>query len=253
MKFKEKGPLVGCRQAVFGLVALTSATLAQAAQAQELSEDSYFRVGIFAGGVGMNSVRWSGAGTLNTLPFSAAGHIDTKTGTAFGGLLGYAVNPYLNLELDGGLVTNRFKDFEGTIAIAGVGTFNGQIPVSGRVQTIAAIFNALITPLGRGNRVNPYFGGGVGVAHSSAELEQFSIGPAAFPMGSDSSETDLAADAIIGFGVDLTPQWGVGIAYQYLWIDTKHLGSGAGLQANTGHTTGHVIGLVLEYRFTNMR
>ena len=250
VKFVAKGPLCAWCAAVFGLIVVAPSPFVQSARAQEFPQDGYFRAGLFAGGVAMNSVRWSGTGAINSLPTSASGHIDTKTGTAFGGLVGYAVTPYLNLELDGGLVTTRFKDFDGTIAIAGLGTVNGQTPVAGRVQTIAAFFNGLVTPFGGDDLITPYFGAGIGVAHSSAKVDQFSIGPVAFPVGFNSSETDLAADAVIGLGVKLTPQLALGIAYQYLWIDTKHLGSGATFQANTGHTTGNVLGVVLEYRFS---
>jgi outer membrane protein W len=253
MKSIANGSLRVLRRVSFVLVTVAPAILAESAYAQEDPRTGDIRVGIFAGGVAMNTVSWSGTGTLNSLPASAAGHVDTKTGTAFGGLLGYGFNSYLNIELDAGVVTNRFKSFEGAIAIAGVGSFNGKIPVSGRIQTIATFMNGLVTPLGQDNGVVPFFGIGIGLAHSSARLDQFTIGPVAFPVGSHSSETDLAADATIGFDVKLTPEIGLGIAYQYMWIDSKHLGSGVGFQANTGHTTGHVLGVLLEYEFQNTR
>jgi hypothetical protein len=40
------------------------------------------------------------------------------------------------------------------------------------------------------------------------------------------------------------------VAYQYTRIFSNHLGTGSGIVANSGNVSGHIFGLVLEYRVT---
>jgi hypothetical protein len=49
------------------------------------------------------------------------------------------------------------------------------------------------------------------------------------------------------------PKLEVGLAYQYTRIFSNHLGSGAGIAANSGNVSGHILGLILEYRVAEGR
>ena len=237
-----------------GLATFTAAAIPQNASSAELMEQSVasvgnYRVGAFAGAFIPNRASWNGSGTINALPFAASGHISLNTGSAVSGLVGYAFNSYLNVDLALGRVASNFEKFDGTVSIAGLGSLSGSMPLSGRIHTTAGFVNFLITPVGTDGRLTPYFGIGPGFANSTARLQSFSVGPAILPINSTSSETDPAADVVLGFDVKMTPQLEIGLAYEYVWIDAKHLGSGSGIQANAGHVSGHILGLVLEYRF----
>jgi opacity protein-like surface antigen len=113
--------------------------------------------------------------------------------------------------------------------------------------------NFLATPFGVrqlvDNKVTPFIGAGPGILKTTAKLDSFTLGGTTLPVNETSSETDFAFDLTVGADYALSPQWDLGIAYQYTWIDTKHLGSGAGILANSGSSSGHSVGLVLEYRF----
>jgi len=236
------------------LAAAGPVTFAAPASSSELDRHNIenvgnFRVGVDAGAFIPNRVSWNGSGTINSLPVVASGQISSNTGSAVGGLFGYAFNDYLNVDLDVGYVSSSFRKFDGTVSVAGLGNFGGSMSLTGRVETIAGFLNALITPLGTNGRLTPYFGAGPGLAHSKARLQSFTVGPVTLPVNSTSSETDFAADGVLGFDIKLTRQLELGVAYEYVWINAKHLGSGSGIDANNGSVSGQIVGLLLEYRF----
>jgi Outer membrane protein beta-barrel domain len=235
------------------------ATPAFAAESDELGD---FRVGGFAGAFVPNKQNWSGSGTLNGLPFNGTGKMTLNNGWAIGGLLGYSFRKtpgweWLNIDLELGHVATSFQKFDGNVNIAGLGSLNGPFPLDGQLHTEAGFVNILATPFGQrvlwDNRLTPFIGIGPGLAHSTAKVRSFSLGPATLPINSTSTETDFAFDAAIGTDIAILPQsvpeLELGISYEYTWIDTKHLGGGSGIQANTGAASGNIFGVVLEYRF----
>jgi len=233
-------------------------TLSSAALADDPEQPGNFRTSTYAGVFIPQSESWKGSGTLSGLPFNATGKLSANTGWATGALLGYSFEDvpgweWLNIDLVAGYVASTFNHFDGTIAIAGVGNFSGPAPLVGEYHTVAGFVNFLATPFGIRqlfyDKVTPFIGGGPGVAGSTAKIQTFSLGPTTLPINATSSETDFAFDAIVGADYEIAPHWDLGVSYQYTWINVKHLGGGAGIQANTGPASGHSIGVVLEYRF----
>jgi hypothetical protein len=227
-------------------------------QADESDETDPYRASAYAGVFIPQVESWSGNGAISGLPFTATGKLTSKTGWAIGGLLGYSFEDvpdwrWLNIDLTAGYVSSSFDHFAGTLTLPGLGSIPGPVPLSGDFHTYAGFVNFLATPFGNrallGNKVTPFIGIGPGIASTTANLKSFSLGGVALPVNNSSNETDFAFDVTFGADYALSPQWDLGIAYQYTWIDTKHLGSGAGISANSGSSTGHSIGLVLEYRF----
>jgi len=229
------------------------------AQTVELGD---WRVGGFAGAFVPNAESWSGSGALNGIPISATGKLSLNNGWAVGGLLGYSFEKtpgleWLNLDLELGYVSSTFSKFDGNITIPGLGNFAGPAPIDGDIRTIAGFLNVLATPFGIrqvwNNRLTPFVGIGPGLANSEAKIRSFSVGPVSLPVNSTSSETDFAFDVIVGTDIAILPESAphleLGISYEYTWIDVKHLGSGAGIVANAGPASGHIFGMVLEYRF----
>jgi opacity protein-like surface antigen len=221
-----------------------------------------YRVGGFAGAFVPNTQSWSGSGMLNGIPISASGKLTLNTGWAAGGLLGYSFEKtpgleWLNIDLELGYVSSTFNRFDGNIAIAGLGNFAGPAPLDGDIRTIAGFLNVLATPFGIrqvwNNRLTPFIGFGPGVANSRAKIRSLSVGPVSLPINSISTETDFAFDVAVGTDIailpETAPQLELGISYEYTWIDVKHLGTGAGIQANAGAASGHIFGMLLEYRF----
>jgi hypothetical protein len=241
---------------------LILAALFGPAEADESGQAYPYRASAYAGVFIPQVESWSGSGAISGLPFTANGKLSASTGWAIGGLLGYSFEDvpgwrWLNIDLTAGYVSSSFDHFAGTLTLPGLGSVPGPIPLSGEFHTYAGFVNFLATPFGNrellGNKLTPFIGIGPGIASTTAKLRSFSLGGMALPVDDTSSETDFAFDATIGVDYALSPQWDVGLAYQYTRIDTRHLGSGAGISANSGSSTGHSIGLVLEYRFGGMR
>jgi opacity protein-like surface antigen len=240
----------------FSLVIFT-ASVAHAAS-EEVGD---FRVGSFAGAFLPNTENWTGGGTVSGLPIAASGKLSLNTGWAAGGLLGYSFEKtpgweWLNIDLELGYVSSSFSHFDGNISIAGLGNFTGPAPLVGQIHTMAGFLNVLATPFGQRqllyNRLTPFIGLGPGIAHSTAKLQSFSVGPATLPVNSTSNETDFAFDVALGADYAISPSvpgLELGVSYEYTWIDVKHLGTGAGIQANAGAASGSIFGVVLEYRF----
>jgi hypothetical protein len=102
--------------------------------------------------------------------------------------------------------------------------------------------------------VTPFIGVGGGFARSNVTLQSFSLGPSVLPVNASSSETDPAVNFTVGFDItpmpETIPRLEIGIAYQYTRIFSEHLGTGSGIVANSGNVSGHIFGLVFEYRLT---
>ena len=228
------------------------------AEADDPGQTYPYRASAYAGVFIPQSESWSGSGAISGLPFTATGKLSSNTGWAIGGLLGYSFEDvpdwrWLNIDLTAGYVSSSFNHFAGTLTVPGLGSVPGPIPLSGDFHTYAGFVNFLATPFGNrallGNKVTPFIGIGPGIASTTAKLQSFSLSGMALPVNDSSSETDFAFDATLGVDYALSQQWDLGIAYQYTWIDTRHLGSSGSISANSGSSTGHSIGLVLEYRF----
>lgn len=252
-----------------GLIAVW--VLAQpAAAADDPGGYASFRAGAFGGLFLPNTTSWQGSGIVSGLPpFSAAGQLSLKNGTAAGGFAGYTFDDFLgidwlrrkiNLEFQLGVVNDSFEKLDGAVSLAGIGNFTGSFPIAGHVSTLAGMVNTLICPFGQrriglgDHPITPFIGVGTGFARSNVTLQSFSLGPQLLPVNATSSETDPLFNFTLGFDITPLPQsipkLEIGIAYQYTRIFSNHLGTGSGIAANSGNVSGHIFGLVLEYRVT---
>src|SRR5579863_4749714 len=250
---------VGCRAMLAAFFMLAS--FCRAALADDLGPPGDFSAQAYSGVFIPQSETFNASGLLSGLPFNASGKLSSNTGWATAAILGYSFQndpdlKWLNIDLALGYVSSTFNHFDGTVTIAGVGNFTGPDRLTGPYHTVVGFVNFLATPFGirqlLDGRVTPFIGAGPGIAGSMAKVQTFSLGPMTLPINSTSSETDFAYDAIVGADYALASHWELGIAYQYTWLDVKHLGGGMGIVANTGPASGHSIGVVLEYRFDKL-
>jgi len=271
MERRKKGALgTAPKYARRCLLSILISTCSASAWAEETQDYASFRAGGFAGAFVPNMASWQGSGTLPGLPpISAAGHLSLNTGTAVGGFVGYTFDDFMgvdwlrrkiNLEFQLGVVNDTFEKLDGTISLAGVGNFTGSFPLTGHVSTLAGNVNLLICPFGQrqillgDHPVTPYIGVGSGFARSNVTLQSFALGPTILPVNASSSETDPTFNFTVGFDItplpETIPRLEIGVAYQYTRIFSDHLGTGSGIVANSGNVSGHILGLVFEYRIT---
>ena len=226
--------------------------LASSALADDLDLGGDTRASSYAGVFIPQVETWRGSGVLGGLPFNATGKLSSNVGWTMGAGIGHTFDnvpgwEWLNIDLSVGYVASTFSHFEGTIAIDGVGSFPGSDRLAGQYHTAAGFVNFLATPWGiRGlmdDKITPFFGVGPGIASSTAKIQSISVGGLTFPINGTSSETDFAFDAIVGADYAISERWELGLAYQYTWINAKHLGGGAALQPILGHKVGHSIGV----------
>jgi len=264
-----------CCNAVFGhispiLLATSFLVLAQPAKADTQQDYASIRAGAFGGLFIPNTTSWQGSGVLAGLPpINASGQLSLKNGSAAGGFVGYTFDNFLgidwlrrkvNLEFQLGVVNDSFEKLDGAVSLAGVGNFTGSFPLAGHVSTLAGMVNGLICPFGQrqiglgGHPITPFIGIGTGFARSDVTLQTFSLGQMVLPVNATSSETDPLFNFTVGFDITPFPQsiprLEIGVAYQYTRIFSNHLGTGSGIAANSGNVSGHIFGLVLEYRVT---
>jgi opacity protein-like surface antigen len=245
------------RVRLFGSILLFLVLSSLPASADDAEDFYQYRASAYAGAFIPQTVSLTGSGFLSGLPISATGKLASKVGWATGGLLGYALDTpgwrWLNIDLSAGYVTSNLDYFSGTISSPVLGSIAGLAPTSGDFHTYAGFVNFLATPFGIrevfNNKVTPFIGIGPGVASTTVRLQSLFLRPMSLPVNETSNETDFAFDATLGADYALGEQWELGIAYQYTWINTKHLGASSTFLTNSGASTGHSVGLVLEYRF----
>jgi len=251
-------------------MAMVSIAFTTSAWAAESEGYASWRAGAFGGAFVPNTTSWQGSGIVPGLPpFAASGQLSLNTGTAYGGFLGYTVDDFLgiewlrrkvNIEVQLGVVNDTFQKLDGTVSLAGVGSFTGSFPLTGHVSTLAGNVNLLLSPFGQrqimlgDHPITPFIGVGGGFARSNVTLQSFSLGASVLPVNASSSETDPAVNFTVGFDItpmpETIPRLEIGIAYQYTRIFSEHLGTGSGIVANSGNVSGHIFGLLFEYRLT---
>jgi opacity protein-like surface antigen len=165
------------------------------------------------------------------------------------GFASYSITPLFNVVAQLGYVHAQTGGFKGTLSLDDLGPINGVVGTNGNVSSIANLYNFVVTPLGQDRPFTPYFGGGVGFASSRASLRSISVLGTAIPINVNSSDTDLAADLLIGSDYKIGPREHVGIVYQFVRISAGSLGSAGDLHAKTGPILSHFLGALFEYRF----
>lgn len=214
-----------------------------------------FRLDLIGGAFIPNDLKWSGTGAISGLPFAGSGKISAHTGSVVGAVLAHQLNPYLSLEITGAYLSTTFNDLSGTVSIAGTSA-SGSFPTAARFDAVGGFLNLNIAPFGaRGVQlgpdlaITPFVGAGPGAMHSTTEINSFNFGPATIPVDVKSGSTALAANVLFGTDVRVLPRLDVGVGYDFVWIDARHLGSSSQIQTSNAAVSAHVISGVLEYHF----
>jgi opacity protein-like surface antigen len=225
------------KAAALMLVAL--AGLAPEAEAQILQPVTmnYGRayVGASAGFVIPSDLHASFGGGL-----AGSGDFSFKTGAAGSGFIGYHFNDMLAGEAELSVASADADRFSGTI--------NGDsflVPIDGSLTTVLVLANAIYKPLGARAAFSPYIGGGIGFASIDDSIN--SIGGVG--VASTGSETDFAANFLVGMDFAIVDRWSVGARYRFVWINTASSATSGGINTSIDNLTEHIITATATYHF----
>jgi len=126
---------------------------------------------------------------------------------------------------------------------------SGSVRTDGNIGSLAGLVNIVVVPFGGAGSVTPYFGGGIGFASSHVSLRSADVLGSTLPLDVSSSETDLAADLLVGVDYKVGTRGYIGLAYQFVRISASNLGSTGTLRAKTGAIESHFLGALFELRF----
>jgi OOP family OmpA-OmpF porin len=225
-----KNMAVGLLVAGFALAGQT----AHAQQAPATASIGNAYVGLGAGAIIPQNIDLTFSGALSG---SAKGEF--KTGWDINGFAGYHVNDYLAGELDLDYGSFDYDKITGNVTGVAINA-----PISGSVDSFLGIANLVATPLGRAG-FSPYIGGGVGLAHFDATVN--SVGGVA--VGSSSSDTDFAADIVVGLDVPLSNRLSLGARYRFLWVNSGSTTTSDGVTTKEGNLTAHLMTANATFRF----
>jgi opacity protein-like surface antigen len=147
-----------------------------------------------------------------TGPIAASGKIHYKDGAEINAMLGYHFTDYLAGEAEVAYSRVSLDNISGTF-----GGVSGSLDAGGHASAFIGLVNGIVTPF-HGLGFTPYVGGGIGAAHTKSEIT--SLAGVALG-GSSSSDTDFAADGLVGFDIPVAAGFSLGGRYQYLWINSK--------------------------------
>lgn len=226
---------------------------ATASHAQTLNLPNGFYVGVNAGVLVPESVSWQVAGTSDGLTLSGSGDINFETGPATGIVLGYRANEWLALEGNFEYAAMDMRTVTGEFTASGAATGSGSLNIGldGHINSYTTLFNALFYPSARQgwNGLSFYIGGGVGFSAVDATLNRVRISNTTVVLNSSDSETDFAADGIVGVDYPVSPELSIGARYRLIYVNTGSVGSGGGFTASSGDFIGHVITANLTWNF----
>ncbi len=183
------------------LIALSSTTAEAAPSAADGTQTTNyenFYVGLGAGVVVPESTSVTISGSI-----TGSGNVNYDDGAAVLGMVGYHFNDFVAGEGELGYSSFDYNNISGSLTAGSLGTITGTIGVNGSVSTVVGLFNAIITPLGK-NKLSPYIGGGLGFASTDAKVNSLSANGTTALVNSSNSETDLAADGIVGLNFAVT-------------------------------------------------
>jgi opacity protein-like surface antigen len=170
---------------------------------------------------------------------AGTGNLSFSAGPAFTGFVGYRINNYLAAEGELGFASFDETQFSGN--------FNGvsvSAAIDGRVNTVLAFANAIVTPIGRSG-FSPYIGGGLGLVNFDEKVN--TIGGLA--VNTTSNETDVAANLIVGFDFPVSNRWSVGGRYRFVWVNTSSTSTSGGITTKQDDLTAHLLTATATFHF----
>src|SRR5690242_5562339 len=157
---------------------------------------------------------------------AGSGDFSFNTGAAGTGFVGYHFNNMLAGEAELSVASADADKFSGT--------FNGtatSLAVDGSLTTVMVFANAIVKPLGYRAAFSPYIGGGIGFASIDDSIN--TIGGAG--VASTGSETDFAANFLLGADFAIVDRWSVGARYRFVWINTASSATAGGINTSIGN------------------
>jgi opacity protein-like surface antigen len=232
---------------------LLGAAVPVTAAAQTMSLPNGFYAGIDAGVIVPQSIDFHVSGSSGGQSLTANGDLNFDAGAAAGIVLGYHISPYISVEGNFEYGGFDLDSLSGSATATGPtsGSASGTIGLQGRFDTYSGLFNAIWTPLGTASwhGFSPYIGAGVGFSHIEMSLTGGTISGSTFVTNVSDSETDFAANGIVGFDYAVTPQFSIGARYRLLYVNMGSDASGGGFTFSNGDFIGHMITANASWRF----
>jgi opacity protein-like surface antigen len=208
-------------------------------------------VGVNGGAVFPMATSFSGKGAIDGLNINATGNLNFRPGPTFTGFTSYELNNYVAVAGQLGYATTKFDNFQGTLALAGVGSITSKFAVSGNSDIIYGFVDGIITPLGGGRTATfvPLIGGGIGFASSSTTFGSVGLPGAALPVGITNHDTNFAMVGVVGAEYRISQRAYLGLGYQFVRVNGEAVGGGGGFSGQTGALRVNIISALFEYRF----
>ena len=172
--------------------------------------------------------------------FAGSGDFSFNAGAAGTGFIGYHFNDMLAGEAELSVASAGADKFSGTI--------NGDsivAPIDGSLTTVLLLANAIYKPLGARAGFSPYIGAGIGFAAIDDSID--TIG--GVNVASTGSETDFAANFLVGADFAVIDRWSIGARYRFVWINTASSATSGGINTSIGNLTEHVVTATATFHF----
>ena len=199
-----------------------------------------FYISASAGVIVPEDITTTVSGSIANSASSGSGKYTFTAGPSINASVGYHLSNYLAAEAEIGYSVFWFKSLSGSLTV-GTNSATGSIGVDGNVDNVTGFANAIFTPLGRTGfwGVTPYVGGGLGLAHTSREINSFTVNGTTYAVTEHRSGTNLAADAILGFDYAASDKFSFGGRYRYMWVKSGRSQTSSGLSETTGDSSSH--------------
>ena len=209
-----------------------------------------FYAGVSAGVIVPEDIKTTVSGSIANFASSGSGNYTFTVGPSISASAGYHLSNYLAAEAEIGYAVFWFKSLRGTLTV-GANSATGSIGVDGNIENVTGFANAILTPLGRTGfwGVTPYVGGGLGLAHTSREINSFTVNGTTYAVSEHRSGTNLAADAILGFDYAASDKFSFGGRYRYMWVKSGRSQTSSGLTETTGDSSSHSFVANAAYHF----
>lgn len=215
------------------------------AHAQAVALPSGLYAGVDAGAIIPQSISWHASGTSNGVTVVGSGDLNFDPGAAAGIFVGYRFSPWWAIEGNFEYAGLELHSLTGSGTVSGSVSAGGSftLGLKGHIDTYSNLFNVLFYPYANQGfyGITPYIGGGVGFSNIQTTLDSISAGGVTANVNASDSETDFAANGIIGFDVGVMPNLTIGARYRLLYVNVGSAISGGGIVASNGDFIGHVL------------
>lgn len=226
------------------LTTFPAQALAQRYMASGYGIDGKYYLGIEGGFVVPDDVRETLSGSLLGVSVSGTGNDTFDSGGTVGLFAGYHFDNWLTGEAQFSWARYDTNDFKARFYIGG-SPVGGSVAVNGHVSTWTGLADLILTPWGYRSVWSPYVGGGIGFANWDETIN--SIGP--LYVDTSTSNTDFAANAVVGIDYVVNLDTTLGIRYQFLWVNSGQTTTSGGLTDKIDDATVNVFTVNIAYHY----